>query len=364
MPLKILKFLAAVLLSGIILFALFLFCTAAAGYRPKGIEVLDVEGPATSGNQGMAAAGEVVKKNTEMSVVTFNIGYCGLDREQDFFMDGGRGSRSSSQEQTQVNLEEITLFLAREGASFVLLQEVDVNSTRSFHINQKGFIKKELAGYSFVFGLNYKVLWVPVPLLNPMGSVYSGLATLSQFRPDSAARYQYPGREKCPRRMFDLERCFIENRIPVEDGRDLVLINSHLSAFDEGGLIRQEQLAFLKEHIVEEYRDKGNYVIVGGDWNHVLPGTDPGLFAFAGERPSWVQEMPLDFTPDSFQWAVDANVPTIRSNGAPYRENYNYLAVIDGFLVSPNVEMRKVYGHDLGFENSDHNPVTLTFSLK
>jgi len=31
--------------------------------------------------------------------------------------------------------------------------------------------------------------------------------------------------------------------------------------------------------------------------------------------------------------------------------------------VSPGVEIVSVYGHDLGFENSDHNPVTVCIRL-
>lgn len=362
MQVKILKLLLIILLSAFLLFALFLICVAATGYRPKGVEALAVE--EEPGKLERAGQDEVIRKNTEMSVVTFNIGYCGLDREQDFFMDGGKNSRSSSREQTLANLENITNFLVREGPSFAFLQEADVNSTRSFHVNQKDFISKKLVGYSSVFGTNYKVSWVPVPLSKPMGSVYSGLITLHQYRPLSAARYQYPGREKWPRQMFDLERCFIESRIPVEDGRELVLINSHLSAFDEGGRIRQEQLAFLKEHIVVEYRDKGNYVIVGGDWNHVLPGTDPELFASTEKKPFWVQEIPPYFTPAGFIWAVDGSVPTVRSTASPYKGNHSYLAVIDGFLVSPNIKVKKLNGHDLKFNNSDHNPVSIVFSLE
>jgi hypothetical protein len=36
---------------------------------------------------------------------------------------------------------------------------------------------------------------------------------------------------------------------------------------------------------------------------------------------------------------------------------------IDGFLVSPNVDVASVKTLDLGFEYSDHNPVLLTVSL-
>jgi hypothetical protein len=57
-------------------------------------------------------------------------------------------------------------------------------------------------------------------------------------------------------------------------------------------------------------------------------------------------------------------VPSIRSNGTPYKQGENFVAVIDGFLVSANVEIRTVTGHDLAFRNSDHNPVSTLFVLK
>lgn len=43
-------------------------------------------------------------------------------------------------------------------------------------------------------------------------------------------------------------------------------------------------------------------------------------------------------------------------------ENTQYY-VIDGFIISPNVELLDVETLDLGFENSDHNPVIISFSL-
>jgi hypothetical protein len=38
--------------------------------------------------------------------------------------------------------------------------------------------------------------------------------------------------------------------------------------------------------------------------------------------------------------------------------------VIDGFIVSPNVTVDTVETLDFGFQNSDHNPVYITVSLK
>jgi len=105
-------------------------------------------------------------------------------------------------------------------------------------------------------------------------------------------------------------------------------------------------------------------VIAGGDWNHGLPGSDPGRFAWTIARPGWYMPLPTDFTPPGFSWAVDESVPTIRSTGSAYKKGANFVAVIDGFLVSPNVEIKKVNGRNLAFQHSDHNPVAALFVLK
>jgi hypothetical protein len=38
--------------------------------------------------------------------------------------------------------------------------------------------------------------------------------------------------------------------------------------------------------------------------------------------------------------------------------------VIDGFLVSDNVEVTELHNVDTGFAYSDHNPVMMRFTLK
>jgi endonuclease/exonuclease/phosphatase family metal-dependent hydrolase len=303
---------------------------------------------------------KVLPVNSKFSVTTFNIGYCGLDSDQDFFMDGGRGSGSASQQQTLTNLSRITDFLKSQNSDFILIQEMDRKAKRSFYLDQLTYIAPHFPDHNAAFTVNYKAAFVPVPLSHPMGSVLSGLASFSSYKADSWTRYQYPGGEAWPRQLFELDRCFLEARIPVNNGKMLVLINSHLSAFDKGGKIRKLQLQFLKEHIMAEYQN-GNYVIVGGDWNHSLPGTDPGKFPHKEALPFWLQDLPADFTPAGFKWACDPKTPTVRTNARPYREGINYTAIIDGFLVSPNVEVVSVQGHQLHFANSDHNPVTAEF---
>lgn len=85
----------------------------------------------------------VIAQGNEFKVTTFNIGYAGLDKDQDFFMDGGKGSGSSSKEQTETNLKNMLSFLQNENSDFTLLQEVDIKSMRSFDINGHEFLKKD-----------------------------------------------------------------------------------------------------------------------------------------------------------------------------------------------------------------------------
>lgn len=221
-------------------------------------------------------------------------------------------------------------------------------------------ISEELDKYSDSYAYNYKVLWVPVPVKKPHGYVKAGLVTFSKYDVSNATRYQLPGKERFERQLFLLDRCFIESRLKVLDSdKELVLINIHLSAYDKGGVIRKQQLSYLKQYIQNEY-DKGNYVLVGGDWNHKLDKTN---FKSKSEN-KWMQEMPSNFKPDTFKWAVDPLTPTVRSLDVPYEYGYNFVETIDGFLVSDNIEVLDVKGDDLRFEYSDHNPVTMEFKLK
>lgn len=322
-------------------------------YKPQAIVTLNIENNSK----------DILKRYTPFSITTFNIGYCGLDKNQDFFMDGGTMSRSESKKQTMINVEEISNFLAGNNPSFILLQEIDINSSRSYHINQLDDLQKKLHQYSFTFGLNNKVYWVPIPVLKPIGSVISCLATLSTYTSKSALRYQLPGEERWPVNIFDYDRCFIENRIQLDSGNELIMINTHLSAETQTRNIKEKQLQYLKAHILDEY-GRGNYVITGGDWNYILPGSGPDRFRAVETPPSWLQKLPDYFTPPEFQWAVDKTVPTVRSTSSAYINNQSFTTVIDGFLVSPNVEILEVHGHQLDFENSDHNPVSATFLLK
>ncbi len=346
---------AAAWAAGLLLLIVLIYLAfmTATDYRPPELLALEIRNNAAA----------PLEKGTPFSVLSFNIGYCGMDAGADFFMDGGRGSRSASLEQTRTNLRRIAAFLAGEPADLILLQEVDRRSSRSQRVDQMDELQQRLAGHGAVFALNYKVPWVPVPLTRPMGAVESGLLTFSRFRASSARRHRLPGREAWPRQLAELDRCVSECRLPLKGGGELVLFNLHLSVFDRGGRIRRRQLDWLRQRLLAEYRN-GRHVIAGGDWNHGLPGSDPQRFPMTRAAPAWYMALPPGFTPPGFVWALDADRPTVRASSTPYRPGESFVAVIDGFLVSDNVAVHRVAVHDLDFANSDHNPVRAVFALR
>lgn len=246
---------------------------------------------------------------------------------------------------------------------------------RSYHVNQDEMIRNSFNGFDSVYAVNYHSAFLFYPFSDPIGKSNSGLTTLSKYELKSAMRKSYPlsnGFDK----FFDLDRCFSISRIELEGTKELVLVNSHMSAYDEGGKIRAEQIKVMKSFFDEEVK-KGNYVIFGGDFNHDLLKNNPNYQYESGNEPDWMHFSQLkpdwlasiDYESDltsNMQVAVSDNAPTCRDADLPLigYENVLYKSVIDGFIVSKNIEIIEVTNIDNGFEYSDHQPVVLSFSLK
>ena len=108
-----------------------------------------------------------------------------------------------------------------------------------------------------------------------------------------------------------------------------------------------------------------NAVIAGGDFNQTFPGT---LEKYPVKDPSlWVPGvLEQELLPEGWSFVYDDSVPSCRLNNQPYDANdeatQHYL--IDGFIISPNVELLSVNTLDKGFVFSDHNPVEMNVKLK
>lgn len=346
---KILKYLLYLVLAIIILFALFVLYGTISDYRPDKETLL------------FEKADAEVLSDSIFKILIWNIGYCGLGHEMDFFYDGGRKVRAeeAAVKSNLSHILEITKSL--DSCDFFLFQEVDKKSKRSYRINQLDALVDHLEPSHTAFGKNYDVFCVPMPLTSPYGRVISGLATLGKRFPVSSVRYSFPGNYAWPKGVFMLDRCFLVNRYPLADGRQLLVVNTHNSAYDDGTL-RKVQMDYLHQFLVDEY-EKGNFIIVGGDWNQTPAGFQPEFehHIFDTIQVAYIEE---GYLPGDWTWLYDPTVPTNRRLAKPYDPDVSPTTVIDYYLLSPNIVALDIKGVNLGFVSSDHQPVLAKIRLK
>lgn len=311
--------------------------------------------------RGAVNVSKKLDKNT-FTVLTLNTGYGALGKDADFFMDGGKGVRGESKERVTDNMSGIEAIVRSADADFVFLQEVDTDSARSFGLNQWLQYEHDLEDYETRFALNYSCKYVPYPIPNTIGRVHSGIATFSRYDISSATRYSLPCPFSWPTRIANLKRCMLVTRIPIDgsEGKELVLVNFHLEAYDdgEGKAAQTEQLM---NYLLEEY-EKGNYVIAGGDFNQCFPGTQD---TYPLKPTSEWAAGQLDRLPTGWKYACDDSTPTCRLLNQPYDPSspLTQYYVIDGFIISPNVSLNSVKTLNEGFVYTDHNPVLMEITL-
>lgn len=334
----------------ITLFLLALLFFTIIDYKPNMVE------PISNSNEAKEF------RDTSFTIMTWNIGYAGLSEETDFFYDGGKMMRPE-EAIVMRNLDSISAFISGEGkCDFIMLQEVDVNAKRSYGKNQVKHISQHLQGYNTYFAKNYDVLFVPLPIYEPMGKVEAGLVSYCKSKAYKADRHTFPFNFDWPVRVFMLDRCFLETRYRTDNGKDLIIINTHNSAFDDKGSIRKAELNFFREYLIAEYK-KGNYLVVGGDFNQSPPKLETDFNGQPFDYKDFVT-IPDTFLSPDWHFAYDNKTPSNRRVVAEYKYGETLVTLIDFFITSPNVETDTIYCRDLRFKHSDHNPVIARFKLK
>ena len=300
--------------------------------------------------------GQTLSLKDSFRLLTWNIGFAGFDKTMDFFMDGGKMVRPRNREQVIKNMNGIKKVLDTQKAEVYFLQEVDLDSSRSYRIDQHRYFEKAL-GIPGIFAWNYKCDFIPYPL-PPLGKMSSGLSTFTGLKVRSARRLSLPESFSWPVKTCNLKRCILETRISIKgSSRELVLFNFHLEAYDKGeGKLAQSRL--LAKILSREY-EKGNYVIAGGDFNQIIKGEEKyPLHKSKNWTPGLLEK---EFLPPHFSIAADDTFPTCRLLDRPYNGSAEKgrVYVLDGFLVSDNLKISKVSVVNTDFAYTDHQPVML-----
>lgn len=337
-----------------VLFILFLTLIE---YKPKPEEKIDVNGTASELQAQL---------NQDFSVITWNVGYGALGKNADYFLDGGNHVVTADKSLVNTNIESILSGLKEENPSIVFMQEVDEKATRSFKVNMRKFFADNFPKYQESFAYNFRVLFVPYPI-PPIGKVYAGLQTLSKYQISNSTRVSLPCPFKWPLKIANLKRALLISRVKVQNSdKELVLVNLHLEAYDSGeGKIAQTKLL---RDILQTETAKGNYVIAAGDFNQNFSQEDTDKYKIISDKVWRPGQLDIESFNGTLKIYNDNSTPSCRSLDRPYDKKYSseefQFYMLDGFIVSDNIEVKEIKTIDKGFENSDHNPVKITLSLK
>lgn len=308
--------------------------------------------------------GEVIEKmetDTTYAIMSYNIGFGAYTADYSFFMDGGEYSWAKSEEELKSNIKGIGEDIKKVSPDIVILQEVDLNGTRTYHYNEVEALEKDLGYGNYVFSQNFDSPFLFYPLTQPHGKNQSGLLTGSSQSFTSSLRRSLPISTSV-KKIVDLDRCYSITRIPVENGKELCVFDVHLSAYGSDASVREGQLSMLTSDIQKEV-EVGNYVICGGDFNHNLRGGNDS------DVPDWAQPFPKEILPEGTHLGfdvcddVDIEHNTCRNSDIAWIPGTTFTVLADGFIVSDNVKVVKYQSLNWDFQRSDHDPIYMEFEL-
>lgn len=302
-------------------------------------------------------------REQEFSLLTWDIGYGVFGQNASYKPDGGDDTRTANEAEVGNYMTGILKQLQKMDPDVALLQEVDKDSTRSYRTNESSIIFKALPDMQGAFTNDWLCRFVPHPLL---GRVDAGIQTMSKFPISSAQRRAFPVPNHWPLSTIRPKRGMLVTRIPLKDtDRELVVVNVHLQPYEEQSESAAQQINRLKR-VLEDEVTGGNYVICGGNFNQTFSTTYTDQFMNLPDvwQPDILEEEEFNY---GLQLLMDSGVATARSLSMNYKENKDkdfQFYVIDGFILSSNINVKKITTKDLGFLYSNHNPVVMTLELE
>jgi endonuclease/exonuclease/phosphatase family metal-dependent hydrolase len=374
---KVIKITGIILLALVIVLAAYIIYLYASYHRISDKQELQVEEISQN-----TEAGNELTTDKQYSALTYNIGFGAYTPDFSFFMDGGKSSWAKSKDSVKETIKGAGELVASKDPDFALIQEIDLDATRSYHVNEYSILKETIPAYNCVFAQNYDSAFLFYPFTQPHGKSKAGLALFSKYPITGSLRRSFPISTSFTK-FFDLDRCYSISRVPVDNGKELVIFELHMSAYGNSDAIREGQIRMLSEDMQKEY-EAGNYVICGGDFNHDLKAVDTQLKASdadnntqtgsedSAEPESWAYPFPRSELPEHFSFCLDQLSEDEKNNlwnsarnaDMEYVPGETYTVTLDGFIISDNVECTKYENVNTGYSYSDHDPVYMEFQLK
>lgn len=153
----------------------------------------------------------------------------------------------------------------------LLLQEVDIKSTRSAYINELNWLLDNTYFNYAVYGSQWKAQFIPS---DGLGRMDEGNAILSRWPISDAIRIQLTLRtdQGAAERYFYERCCMVKARIEIPGFENLYVVNIHASAFATDDTKHQHLVEFKDE--LDHLSASGSMFVAGGDLNTLPPGSD------------------------------------------------------------------------------------------
>ncbi|MFK3796756.1 endonuclease/exonuclease/phosphatase family protein [Pseudomonas sp. NPDC088444] len=241
-----------------------------------------------------------------LKVMTWNIQYLAGKRYVFWYdmADGSGPDERPTPEDVAYNLDEVARVIRDEQPDIVLLQEVDDGAKNTDYTNQLALLQARITDLypCSTEAFYWKSDFVPNPHI--YGSVGTKLATLSRYRMDKAERLQLPSpKGNLIGRQFEPKHALLVSYLPLHDGGQLAVVNTHLGDARPGDNTLQRQMAATSAQL-DAFEKAETLWISGGDFN-VLP---------SGQYQRLPAEQQERYAPDSAMHALWDKYPMIPSN--------------------------------------------------
>ena len=278
-----------------------------------------------------------IDNDSVYSIMTYNIGY----------LSGMTNNKpvAKNKELFDGNLKKVLAEIKKVNPDIVAFQEIDYDASRSFNVDQEEEITK--LGYAYTAkGVNWDKRYLPFPYWPPtmhFGKVISGQSIVSKYLLKDYERIVLERVSDAPfyREAFYLDRLLQVVKVVLE-GREVIVMNVHLEAFDQP--TRSKQLQKVVQ-LFEKYA-KTNPTILLGDFN-----SDPN---YKNSVIKKIFNMPAignaAFLESDYDLTFDTEKPFERLDYIFFTKNT--IEYVDGKVL-------KSFG-----QISDHLPVEMRFRLK
>ncbi|CAI8992235.1 Metal-dependent hydrolase [Pseudomonas sp. IT-P253] len=347
------------LLGLLIVFGLFALLIYSLTWRPRVKEVLPVS---------CNAQAPTLVPGQALKVMTWNVQYLAGKRYV-FWNDLAHGDdEKPTLEDMAFSLDEVARVIRDEQPDLVLLQELDDGAKASDYQNQLKLLQERVADLypCSAHTFDWKADFVPDPHI--FGSVGRQLATLSRFQIEHAERQQLPTLPtNFISRQFQPKNALLMSYLPLSDGGQIAVLNTHLDRITEPDHSLQDQVTAVAK-VLDKYESRGTPWLIGGDFN-LLP---------LGQYQRLPSEQRMPYSADSALHVLWDKYPMIPTNSeASGVDRAQWLThfpndpglngpdrTVDYLFYSPRIKrVEATVRQDDTLRISDHLPVIARFLL-